>query len=472
MAEHLSMLPYDILRILVRLVSAADIAQLFSTCRKLYSYMKDEAIWRELCAHYGVATRDMFPDATFFEIYSGILHKYGPLLGLWASDHPYFGSIVEFRLDVSAHCISGELWQFYIPPRTRAALIAFATMSDSPNDEPSLPKPCRLLTITLPSTPTPRRAHLLWHIDHSIPLHNNYDGAVPTLRVLSQTDESLYICDNSGDASRLPEFPDPHNRPWYDSDRGLPRLKVEPAPTSCTQDPLLVQSHLVFVYMARTEAMKPAAISICPSVLYPIDVFAPHEPLLTGTFEDSRTIDISKPHPADAEPIFHRRFYPLRLPAIAGCDPSDEDWRPSCLEGLWLGTYRTHETEVLYVYVDELEREVRAMKITGNVNIPRGAITWSFRLDNRVRPHDLPLDNQKAQLAFGGELARMMMYRGTGSTSATGYAEEDREEVNIFVGIVGPDEIRINWYGMDGRYTPRYLRYKGRDIDGSSESCL
>ena len=337
------MLPYDILRILVRLISPTDTVRVLSTCKELHSYMIDEGIWQELCAPYGVATRDIFPDATFFEIYSAILHKYGPLLGLWASDRPYFGSIIEFRLDPSARCISGEIWKFH-QPSTRLDLVEGSLAIPSP------PKFYRLLTITLPSTPTPRRADLHWHtardaIPYFVRSLDDLGDVIPTLRVLSQTDESLWVSSSSGDISRLPDFPDPNECPWYDANRGLPRLKVEPAPTSCAQDPEIIQLPVISMYMARSEAVKPAAMTICSSLLDPIDVFLRHEPPLIGNTW-TIPIDPSKPHPADVEPIFHRRFYPLRLPTTMERNPTTADWQPSSLEGIWLGSYQIGRAHV------------------------------------------------------------------------------------------------------------------------------
>ena len=110
MALGLSSLPYDVLRILARLIDGADVTHVLSTCKDLHLHMKDDAIWQEHCSRYQIT--DLPPGTTFFLIYSEVAHKYGPLLGLWACDHPYYGFVVEFRLATDGHSIVGETWQF------------------------------------------------------------------------------------------------------------------------------------------------------------------------------------------------------------------------------------------------------------------------------------------------------------------------------------------------------------------------
>ena len=95
----LSDLPYDLIRPLCTLLSTSDIVHMLMTCKTLYAYKSDDAIWQEQCMRYGVSRAEDLGGGTFFRIYSGILHTYGPLLGLWASDQLFTGSIIEFRID-------------------------------------------------------------------------------------------------------------------------------------------------------------------------------------------------------------------------------------------------------------------------------------------------------------------------------------------------------------------------------------
>lgn len=103
----LSDLPYDIVRTLCTIMSAPDIASMLATCKSLHVHMLDETIWKAFCTPHGV---EDLVNTSFYRFYSGILYKYGPLLGLWASDRPYTGGIIEFRIDKEIQGIVGECW--------------------------------------------------------------------------------------------------------------------------------------------------------------------------------------------------------------------------------------------------------------------------------------------------------------------------------------------------------------------------
>lgn len=450
-------LPYDILRVVLRSLDGSDVAHLFFTCKILYNFMRDEGIWREQCARYGLTDQALFNNATFREIYTLVLHVCGPLLGLWASDHPYRGSIIEFRYDEGYKGIVGEVWRFWVRQ----------TVFDTINTWhiPKLPEYFAFFSVSLPSTQSPRQAVVNWHIHHNgVEYFGPADDSfpVPTMHVLSETDESLYIRYHSG-TCRLPEFPDPDLMAWYDHTRGLPRLPVEPSPTSGGQSPELLPS-VAFLYMSRTTVRKPAALAFPPPVPSAPEPFALHEPRLQ--LQDLRSLDLGGSAPRRGQP-FCRRFYPLCCPATEGDDPVDDKWSPASLEGMWLGAYASHGTEVLYVYYDEPAQAVRAVKITGDLNVPRGAITWEFFLTDRMRPDELPHDVAKAEEVFG-DLSTVRIFRGTGTISGTGFVEEHRETSIDYIGIVSRDEIRVNWFDMDEDYSPRYRRYRGRNLDSET----
>ncbi|KIP07834.1 hypothetical protein PHLGIDRAFT_407495 [Phlebiopsis gigantea 11061_1 CR5-6] len=456
---NLSLLPYDILRILTRLIDGAEVVHVLSTCKTLHVYLKDDAIWQDQCARYYVTDRGLFSGETFFFIYSEVVHKYGPLLGLWASDNPYRGSVVEFRLDANAHGITGEVWQF------RSGLSAAATQS---RHVPNLPGYHRFVTISL--SPITRQVQTRWHSyqdnDDSVPFESA--DRLLSFHVLSATNESQYYYHITG-SSRLPDFPDPDQRPWYDDTRGLPRVQTEPAPMSSAVNPSFTPC-CPFLYTAQTEAVKPAALSISYNDRRFPDVHAiwglgAH----IGTmFHDLRSFDLNGTIPRPG-PLFLSRFYPLRFPSTVGDNPADDGWRPSTLEGIWLGPYVTHGTEVLYVYVDEAAREIRAMKVTGDMNVPQGAVSWAFRLEDRLHPHELPRDADGTRLSFGDDQDPLRTYRGWGTISGHGYMEELRARTNVYACVASPDEIRVIWYDLDPTFAPRYKRHKGRDVASETE---
>ncbi|EKM54943.1 uncharacterized protein PHACADRAFT_255176 [Phanerochaete carnosa HHB-10118-sp] len=448
----LQTLPYDVLRVLLRLLSGSDIAHVLTTCNSLYTLMDDDGVWQEQCARYKFTDRSIFDDATYREIYTLVLHTYWPLLGLWASDHPYRGSVIEFRYDVDYKGIVGEVWRWWAQPPGFDAMDLTV---------PKLPEYFVFFSVSLSASNTPRRAVISWHIHHN---GVGYFGspsnflAAPTMHVLSETDQSLYLR-YSAVICRLPDFPNPDLMVWYDRTRGPPRLKVEQAPVTSKVQNIGLINAVAFLYMAQTAVTKPAALVFHPPEPGGPEIFARHELPLQA--QDLRSFDFGGSEPRRGPP-FYRRFYPLRSPVLDGDDPTDERWAPASLEGIWLGAYATHSTEVLYVYFDEAAQAVRALKITGDFNVPRGVITWQFSLNDRMRIHDLPHDLPLAQRVFG-DLSAVRIYRGTGTISAVGFIDEQRGESVNYIGIINQDEIRVDWRELD-EYTPRYRRYRGRNL--------
>lgn len=407
-------LPYDILRLLCSILDGVEVARLLSTCKALHMHYQDEAIWWEQCARHNVHDRALFAGATFFEVYSQVLHTYAPLIGLWASDHPYRGGVIEFRFDASAHGLVGEVWRF---PNVHTVAHAFESWQT-----PKLPEYFTFMSITLPPPPpanAPRRAQLSWHLQQNGAEHFGPGDAflaVPTLRVLAPTHEALHLHYHAG-TCRLPDFPAGAGAPWYDAARGLPRLRVEASPASRALNAALIPA-AAFLHMQAGPHAKPAALVVAPGEPGQPEPFRLHEPRLQ--VQDLRNYDLGGDEPRRGLE-FHRRFYPLRMPVLDGDDPADERWRPESLEGIWLGAYASHGTEVLYIYFDAVKREVRAMKITGDLNVPRGVDTWRFSVDNRLRPDELPHTQVEAMNAFGQDLSKVRIYQGEGTISGTGF---------------------------------------------------
>lgn len=291
---------------------------------------------------------------------------------------------------------------------------------------------------------------------------------MPKMHVLSETYQSLHIRKYT-DSARLPEFPDPNCMPWYDHTRGLPRLPVEPSPTFSLQNPDLLP-HAYFLYMARTTVRKPAALVFSPILGSPHEFFAMHEPPLRLQLEDARDVDFEDDTPGSAQPVY-RRFYPLRCPVLDGDDPADDHWCPESLEGVWLGAHAAHRTEVLYIFCDRTAQAVRALKVTGDQGVPRGATSWQFALADRMCADELPHDPVQARELFG-DLASVRLWRGTGTISGPGFLEHQRGTCTNYIGIVGRDEIRVNWFDVDAGDAPRYRRYRGRDLGSEISESL
>lgn len=89
------------------------------------------------------------------------------------------------------------------------------------------------------------------------------------------------------------------------------------------------------------------------------------------------------------------RWYPLNSPMPA---PSiqlvpDQPPPPSSFDGLWLGSYGPNGTEVLWlqhVVAGEDVGQLRALKVTGDFHVPRGATTWYADFGAQIEYRELP----------------------------------------------------------------------------------
>ena len=167
--------------------------------------------------------------------------------------------------------------------------------------------------------------------------------------------------------------------PWYNAARGVPRLPgacgaQEPPPPIAppSQWPLPRTGNVRYV----DGVLKPASIA-----------FFPPERAGLGQAQDADAApDLYYPmHPLSGPYAAIRpRYYALREVRPAAVDPREEGWAPGTLEGLWLGDYGPHGTECLFVEHDVSNTELRAWKITGDPNVPRGVWSWCAYLENAV----------------------------------------------------------------------------------------
>lgn len=94
-------------------------------------------------------------------------------------------------------------------------------------------------------------------------------------------------------------------------------------------------------------------------------------------------------------------YYPLaHWPNASNLSISDATWKssgplsthcpPEHLEGLWVGTFGPHGTEFGWIHARKAEdgdaRLVEYVKITGDVNVPSGVVSWFARLPGERVP--------------------------------------------------------------------------------------
>ncbi|KAA1470738.1 hypothetical protein DENSPDRAFT_929062 [Dentipellis sp. KUC8613] len=445
--EHrkgLAQLNYDVLLAICHYLAGDDVAHLLSTCHTLHAHYRHDAIWSQLCRPYGLTDISASEGwGSFYDAFTQVLYRYGALIGVWASDHPYRGNILEFRMDVQRGCLIGELWYF-----GNEAIEANHDMQI-----PRLPKYMAAFRIGFDhdsgQTCIEPKAYPDSEDDPS------HETLIPSLHLLNETLQQPVFYHHSFRPTPLPPFPAPGSR-WYDHERGLPRMTVEPSPEFFRDMGGL--SHALppggAVSMAYGRILKPAALCVAPPSLFDESRYG-RLVLLMDFLHLSEDRSPMRDYMARVCRGFYPRYYPLRVSVYEGLDPADEDWDPSSLEGLWLGAYGTHGTEVLSVEYDSLDREVRAWKITGDLNVPRGAQTWKFSLD-------AVLDRQKTKELSWLTNPNSRVFSGTGTVSGVGFVQDHRGSMDLRIAVTSKDQIYIHWLGM-GDYTPQYRRYK-RDV--------
>ncbi|KZT60217.1 hypothetical protein CALCODRAFT_492802 [Calocera cornea HHB12733] len=486
--RSLTDLPFDCLQHVLAYLEAVDVISTLSTCHSLARWRPEESIWRRLCLPYGVADVTNFPNKSFYTTYTRLLHPFGGLLGLWASDMPYKGNVLEFRLEMGGGSegllggIWGYVWRF---PEFGAGL---ESQDDSDLDAddtlhvvgggnaqqlhvalnvPHRPRLSRMLRIGF-EQPPPMPDRLGEHADYTISAtpqltcyapdeHNTTNPVsahmpIDTLRPhgvgLSVTRESAegYVVAHPYGTSTHPSFPP--RQPsldrfcgWYDDSRPMPRLRTVTVPESV--DKFHGPRYPITIHGSPSELPVPPALYISCS--------------LSG--ERCRH---HYPHiPFQLKRTFPPLYFPLHATVQKGLPPADPGWTPESLTGLWLGAYGPHGTEVLYIECVQEEandwhepgKMVRATKITGDVNVPRGTWTWMFYAGQEAEL----MSDQLADVVPDLSLCRL--FTGQGMTSSHGYFDGRQALSFLDVAVTGPNTIKIDWHDLD--HVSTYRRFRG-----------
>ncbi|KAH9839209.1 uncharacterized protein C8Q71DRAFT_703639 [Rhodofomes roseus] len=432
-------LPYDVLFELFRYMSAVDATALLSTCRDARKHIQDASIWQRFCSRYGLRSVVNFGGLSFYAVYTQLLHPYGPLLGLWAGDYPYRGNIIDFRLipgdDHEQGGIIGEVWRFPQEPTRYPVSPSYVRALKIGFDGPFVPSP----TAKAAQSPSPHNVSpkarvccsVLPPVDHAH-WHSTYLEVVPP-------SSYGYLLQGYRRPYPHPDFP-PQDASWYDSQRGLPRLNPS-IPVLVDQRELVriyPAVRLPIIFASTTPHLKPAAISIHCSG------------------GDDRCTQMYQPAlPFDDLSTAPPRYYPLIRDIRSGIDPRDVGWKFESLEGLWLGAMGRYGTEVLHLTWHREQEELRAIKITGDANVPRGAHSWTLHTSHDPLSPPTPMPAGWTSELPGG----CLMYTGIGTISERGYPFG--VPVPLSIAIVNTDEIRIFWDQIND--TRIYMRYKDRE---------
>ncbi|EJF66334.1 hypothetical protein BD309DRAFT_857213 [Dichomitus squalens] len=415
-------LPYDVLLHILRILPSRDIAHLLSCCRGLHALVTEESIWRSLSAAYGLTDVIHFGGRSWYTVYTRLLQPYGPMLGLWAGDHAYTGDVLDIRLGVgSTHQPGGIVlgcWRF---PSVQPEDLDRPEMPERPMYTP-------LIHISLPSVAAPYGGVQVACCTKpgTTPPHQAY------IELFSSTSQSLFLHTRQGRYSH-PEFPPPEIQNFVDQLR-YPYLPLRES-TVVDQGLYLAPNPRGYVvYSAPTSHIKPPAISISCSL---------------GCVNRARAF-----HGFQDDVPYLPRYYPLRQRALPGVDPATREWHPSSLDGLWLGSHGPHGTECLFFRWDGTLSVLYAWKITGDSNVPRGALSWRANTSDPYPISELPdwiHDNEIPNLT------NSRFFGGSGRISARGYLPYHSNEMDIILVVCGADEVRTAW--MDSGDVAAYIRH-------------
>ncbi|KAL7283816.1 hypothetical protein ACG7TL_003256 [Trametes sanguinea] len=380
--EHL---PFDVLLHIIDNITAEDLVHLLCTCRTLYALVGDETVWRSLAGRYGLHDNTRFDGRPWYIIYTRLVHTYGPMLGLWAGDHPYTGNVIEILWDNGNSSPPGgiavDMW-------------CFRSLEPEEFDGPEMPEPPRyrrLAKIEFAETSTPYGPPTMFcRCNSRVDIHR------ALFTFLSPTLQGFHLQTRQGRYAH-PDFPSADSHAWV-NDARYPRL-------TCLRSSHVDQTHIVrphprvpTVYAAPTSYIKPHAIS------------------LTCTFG---CIDRARPFLGfeNINPSLPR-FYPLRHETRPWVGPDSPEWSARVLEGLWLGSHGPHGTEVLYMEWIRPSTTLRAWKITGDENVPRGALSWQADMEAEA----LLNQSERALCARSlGDLEAYCLFSGTGTFSGRGF---------------------------------------------------
>ncbi|TCD66799.1 F-box protein 31 [Steccherinum ochraceum] len=484
-------LPFELLLHTVTFLSGLDTIHLLSTCRFYRRFVSDESIWRELCSRYGVRDLSAFrrhSGHSFYSVYTKLLHTYGPLLGIWASDNPYLGNVLEFRIvteseEVGWEGIVGEVWKF------QTSLLEVLRVPQLPDYHEfmriELPPPSLSVDGMSPAGrnpgPSARPAWTSLYVD-SDDGQSSTGTSTPSataIRLNAPHEQAFYVCNAAPDRVKPtlhPPFPPlPVRHLWYDPAR-LPRLPEH------TEQVVDYSVHLGSVPWDEADPFQILFATTAPPTYEPlprsISLLPPHRdarhlenliaPRRGSTVVDLRQhIHFFPSHfPIDRR-VPRDHYYSLPSPQLPSIiSPSPKDWTPRILCGLWLGAYSTDGTEVLYLKWNALFGELQAWKITGNYCVPRGAISWSFSTTMSMDPDkNVDVLLEMAVEVDSTVLSEVKMFKGTGKIADEGFIDDTEGELQLDIAVLNPNDIRIRWtYEDESRGTLAYRRYPGRDV--------
>ncbi|TCD60432.1 F-box protein 31 [Steccherinum ochraceum] len=469
--SHITRLPIELLCQIFTYLPGNSVVHFLRTCRGYYVLSSSETIWQELCARHGVSSLSasgFHSQTSFRHVYAQLLHAYGPLLGLWASDSLFRGNVLQFRIvqeskQAGWEGIVGEVWRFPEQQQEGGQTLSI------PHHEPTYVE-CLRIQLAPPKQPNlnesegdwpPQNVSSWWLVTEpssdpdsiwskrqiacpSVPLWLNAPHNQSYYAYLGYPASTEELMNTS---SLHPPFP-PSSAVWLDTSRPTPHMRMHPVPARDHRQILRalhlpqIRQLMRFMYLAPSDdpnVPPPNARHHSLTILSPPNYAdrTPYEELVNPHYADFMMF-IDNPWTAAGEAQDQRwlrsttpcHYFPLRFPSPldqnAHAHPAEAQWDPRTVEGLWLGAYGAHGTEVLYLTYDTDKEEVHAWKITGDANVPRGVVSWRCSVPNCAADGQSGVEVtaellDQMDIADVRMKAAVRMFDGTGTVSRPGF---------------------------------------------------
>jgi hypothetical protein len=480
-AAPLLTLPPELLLKIFDYLPVVDIISLSSTSKLFRAHAISDHVFAPLCAQHGVRSVSAFPHPyrSFYVVYTRMLHAFGPLLGMYASDAPYRGSVLSVRfepeedaeswaLGLAGPHIVGEVWTF---PHNTALQEIISGAAVDPWDI-GMPVPQPVLRIGFPpsETPTSSSDNLTEPIvststpdlpyAHAVCCGKGMDVAHPAILAVSppRVPRRKIILRVRGEAAPLlqPEFP-PSNAPWLPSPwivNSVRPLTADVFPSGVTRKSIYerLALHAQGVYYDEVAAHQAAetgnpgddadeALAQLVGEGFVNAAAAPNDDDPGRRFLSIHCACFS-PDVPDLALLGPRRLYPLAASAWSNPPaPSTQIWTPrardeenspgyvfapEALAGLWLGDYGPHGTEAIHVSVSpgaqpDERPTLHARKITGDFHVPRGVETWQADLDAEIGGSELVPSVRRALRLDDPSATCVRVFSGWATISDAGF---------------------------------------------------
>ncbi|TCD66786.1 F-box protein 31 [Steccherinum ochraceum] len=511
----LSSLPLELLFHILTFLPAQDIIDFLSTARSFHALASNESVWQELCSRYGLHDLAPFrihdPNRSFFTVYTKLLHPYGPLLGLWASDNPFLGSVLEFRILTAEESKKGkwegiicEVWRFWKPSES----------DDEGDDEDEddeqellLPDYYETLRIQLlppdppgyepPALQPSYDGRFLIPVRHNgtkvtWAIHNEFgendpaiyrDSLDEPIRLNCAHEQEFYIRNTPPDSDVKPSLHPPFPPPFLELHPPNDELRF-PRFDEIEEEPL---DHTEFlarfpwndgadwrVFYAKPidqeEPTTPQSISILPPFTVRLSerFWQVVQPFRRSGITDVRqdlNNQFSMWSPDPEEIPFKSHFFPIPSSPSSSSPSSssnnltvtehDLEWTPQDLDGVWLCMYPRDDVQVVYLKWEEASSEVQAWKLTGDLHVPRGAVGWQFSTTAELDVAEYKQMLREMVIEVGSS-PTLKIYEGSGVVAELGFLDATRKTIPLWAVVTSRDSISLR-------------RYPGRDVSSEDQ---